>query len=121
MAVREKKKFNVVDAMSMIVNGDNSDLSELSSDEEDNDEGDLYQPKRRSLEVSESKLGRKPVTPSPHDAVRTDQYGHWPVFRNKGRGRKCKTGYSRVYCSKCNICLCLTSQRNCFLEFHDEL
>ena len=80
-------------------------------------------PKRRSLEVSESKLGRKPVTPSPHDAVRTDQYGHWPVFRNKGRCRKCKTGYSRVYCSKCNICLCLclTSQRNCFLEFHDEL
>ena len=35
MAVREKKKFNVVDAMSMIVNGDNSDLSELSSDEGD--------------------------------------------------------------------------------------
>lgn len=78
-------------------------------------------PKRKSLEVGDSKLGRKPVTPSPNDAVRTDQYGHWPIFQDKGRCRKCKTGYSRVFCSKCKICLCLTSQRNCFLEFHDGL
>ena len=77
--------------------------------------------KRKSLEVGDSKLGRKPVTPSPYDAVRTDQYGHWPIFQDKGRCRKCKTGYSRVFCSKCKICLCLTSQRNCFLEFHDGL
>ena len=47
--------------------------------------------KRKSLEVGDSKLGRKPVTPSPYDAVRTDQYGHWPIFQDKGRCRKCKT------------------------------
>ncbi len=54
-------------------------------------------PKRKSLEVGNSKQARKPVTPSPNDAIRTDQYGHWPIFQDKGQCRKCKTGYSRVY------------------------
>lgn len=78
-------------------------------------------PKRKSVEVvCDSKLGRKPVTPCPNNSIRTDQFGHWPVFKEgeKGRCRKCKTGYSRVFCCKCHVCLCLTSQRNCFMEYH---
>jgi hypothetical protein len=78
--------------------------------------------KRKSIEVAcNSKPGRKPVTPSPDEVIRTDQFGHWPVYREKGRCRMCKTGYSKVHCSKCKVCICLTGQRNCFIDFHNGL
>jgi len=51
--------------------------------------------------------------------VRYDNISHWPEFReNKNKCRYCKTGTGRVYCRKCNLCLCLSNARNCFYEFH---
>ena len=49
IAARDKKKFNVVEAMSMIVLSDSSDLPELKSNE---DEDDLYQPKARNFKTN---------------------------------------------------------------------
>ena len=44
--------YKVFLAMSMIISGDNSDLSELSSDEDD--ENDLFQPEEPNLEDNDS-------------------------------------------------------------------
>ena len=55
----------------------------------------------------------------PHSDIRLDCVAYWPEFRKEKR--KCryyKTGQSRVYCMKCNICLCLSGTRNCFVEHH---
>ena len=65
------------------------------------------------------KKGRNPVTALPTEDARFDQFCHWPEYKEqKNRCRLCKTGYSRVYCEKCQLCLCMTSNRNCFKEFH---
>ena len=57
--------------------------------------------------------------PMPSPDARFDQLGHWPEFRpNKNRCRSCKTSIGRVYCMKCNLCLCLSNTKNCFYEFH---
>ena len=78
-------------------------------------------PKRRSLEMDETpKAGRKPFSPAPGFMTKKDQTGHWPEIRSKqkGRCRHCPSGYSRTFCKKCDVCLCLTGQRNCFFDFH---
>lgn len=78
-------------------------------------------PKRRSVEAhpETSKRGRSPVIALPTKDSRYDECYHWPEYREqKNRCRLCKTGYSRVYCEKCQLCLCLTSNRNCFKDFH---
>lgn len=63
--------------------------------------------------------GRKPVQPEPTSCSRLDQVGHWPVPEKKrGRCRHCKTGYSQIFCSKCQVCLCLKSNSNCFIGYH---
>jgi hypothetical protein len=59
------------------------------------------------------RLGTIPVAD-----VRLDNLGHWPVPAQKGRCKKCKKGYSRILCQKCKVALCLTANKNCFLEFH---
>ena len=56
----------------------------------------------------------------PDSDVRLDCVAHWPEFRKEKRKcRYCKTGQSqsRVYCMKCDICLCLSATRNCFVEY----
>ncbi len=78
--------------------------------------------KRKSNEVQErvSKVGRKPTTPLPCNDSRYDQFGHWPKPSkdSRSRCRYCEDGYSKIYCSKCNICLCLREGKNCFAEYH---
>lgn len=79
---------------------------------------------RPSLEEAEirakaEKRGRKPDTPLPAKAIRLDTTHHWPEYKEtKSRCRHCKTGFSRVYCDKCTVCLCLSNARNCFRDFH---
>ena len=54
----------------------------------------------------------------PVSDIRYDGIHHWPEFWEKKLNcRLCKTGNSRVYWKKCNICLCLSNTRNCFYEF----
>lgn len=37
---------------------------------------------------------------------------------NRCRNELCRKGKSRVRCMRCNMFLCLTKDRNCYLEFH---
>ena len=83
-------------------------------------------PSKRSLDQSDvttpslKRLAKVP-TPIPATDVRYDNVGHWPECRDdKRKCRLCKTGQSRVFCSKCDICLCLSNARNCFLDFHSK-
>lgn len=65
------------------------------------------------------KRGRKPVAALPTRDVRHDNIHHWPEHsEKKSRCRLCKTGYSRIYCDKCNVHLCLNKTNNCFKDFH---
>lgn len=64
---------------------------------------------------------KRPVNPTPIDDIRYDNLGHWPQHLNpKKRCRECKTAYSRVGCIKCQIALCLTKDKNCFMLFHNK-
>lgn len=76
----------------------------------------------RELEVQlESKRRRGSSAHVPSLNIRTDNVGHWPVFKeHKGR---CKipncTGIPKVSCSKCGVYLCFVPNRNCFYRFHN--
>ena len=75
-------------------------------------------PKRKSLEDVTERKGRCVVTPTPSNCSRTDETGHWPVFRDKkSKCRFCKKDI-RTSCMKCTVYLCFTSERNCFYGFH---
>ena len=68
------------------------------------------------------KRKRGPVKPLPLKEVRTDNTGHWPNY-SQIRGR-CKLpgckGNILTKCTKCDVHLCLTPQKNCFMKFHVE-
>ena len=80
--------------------------------------------KRRSSEEagpsSGVKVGRKPSTPLPSNDTRYDQLGHWPnpTKDNRSRCRFCKDGFSKIFCSKCKVYLCLREGKNCFVDYH---
>ena len=81
-------------------------------------------PAKRSLSLDNEvtpKRGRVPKSALPDPDSRFDLVGHWPEYRaEKNKCRSCKVGYSRVYCEKCQLCLCLTSRKNCFRDFHNK-
>ncbi|MEQ2301142.1 hypothetical protein AMECASPLE_032923, partial [Ameca splendens] len=61
------------------------------------------------------------VTPVPHVSVCTCSAAHLPEMADLKnlmhcRGQGCP-GKSRVWCTKCNVFLCLQNQRNSFAEF----
>ena len=35
-----------------------------------------------------------------------------------GSANYARRGQSRVYCLKCQVCLCLSNERNCFFVYH---
>ena len=68
-----------------------------------------------SNEGSSAKVGCKPTTPLPSKDPQYDQVGHWPKPTNDhSRCRFCKNGFSKIFCSKCNICLCLREGKTVF-------
>ena len=73
--------------------------------------------KRKSTD--EPKQPRKAtLVATPCTDVRHDQMAHWPIpVSDKKRCRLCQA-YSRMTCSKCKVHLCLITDRNCFLTFH---
>lgn len=76
---------------------------------------------RRSDGIDTPLVKRKRPTDIPVADTRYDQVGHWPEFREKkNKCRECKTGTGRVYCKKCDLCLCLSNSRNCFWDFHNK-
>ena len=53
------------------------------------------------------------------DDVRYDFVGHWPAHtQKKQRCKLCIKTYSRVKCVKCEKALCLTKDKNFFMEHH---
>ena len=109
----KKKQFQLLKFVSCIGNALTTVGKEL-------DTQPVGRPSKRSLgDGPPSKRGCKPSVPVPISDIRYDAFNHWPDFReNKNRCRQCKTGYSRVYCTKCNLCLCFTNGKNCFRDFH---
>ena len=64
-------------------------------------------------------LGKKAKTPLPAKVILLDRSHHWREYKDsKNCCWHCKLGFSRVYCDKCNVCLCLSNARNCFRDFH---
>ena len=61
---------------------------------------------------------KRAVVPRPTTDVRYDNIDHWPLHADKGRCRLCPKGWSRMKCSKCQVMLCWTNERNCFFDFH---
>ncbi|KAK3907910.1 Chimeric ERCC6-PGBD3 protein [Frankliniella fusca] len=73
---------------------------------------------RPSLDNSlQKKVIKSPWVPRPSDPLRTDEANHWPVKCTKGRCRYCSNTV-RIKCTKCDTRLCITQDRNCFLQFH---
>lgn len=48
---------------------------------------------------------------------------HWPFFDDKKSRTRCKmpgcSSFTHIFCTKCEIHLCLTSKRNCFYSIHN--
>ena len=50
---------------------------------------------------------------------RRDKVNHMPAYTEKRqRCKQGKIGFSYIQCQKCNACLCLKRERNCFNDFH---
>lgn len=58
----------------------------------------------------------------PMNEIRYDAVNHWPELDGKKTGTRCKNEdckqKSHFYCSKCEVHLCLTKDRNCFKKYH---
>lgn len=55
------------------------------------------------------------------DDIRFDNVGHFPAYNEKrSRCRQCKNknSSSRIKCIKCNVGLCISDKKDCFLEYH---
>ena len=61
---------------------------------------------------------KRPVVAVAGDQVRYDNVGHLPTHQEpKQRCRICHS-YVRMKCMKCNCHLCITKDKNCFVDYH---
>ncbi|KAF3833215.1 hypothetical protein F7725_026880 [Dissostichus mawsoni] len=44
--------------------------------------------------------------------------GTFPVKTKRGRCRHCSKGYTNTQCTKCDVRLCFSDNRNCFWDYH---
>lgn len=84
-----------------------SAVTRISSSQSTSDDEDRpVQPKKRSA-----------LTPAGR-AARYDNVGHFPARSEpKQRCRLCHS-YVRMKCIKCGVHLCITKDKNCFIEYH---
>ena len=62
---------------------------------------------------------KRNYTCRPPDSTRLDGQGHFPAWiESKQRCRVCVQAHSKVKCVKCEVSLCFTPNRNCFLTYH---
>lgn len=68
----------------------------------------------------QEKKKRSQTQPIPQFDVRTDKIAHFPIEKNeRQRCKKPLCGLKTYfYCTKCNIYLCISKKRNCFVDFH---
>ena len=63
---------------------------------------------KRRANGSIGENSRKKSTSSPIVEIRFDSTSHWPECKSAKRKCKlCKAGQSRIYCLKCQVCLCI--------------
>lgn len=72
-----------------------------------------------AAQFAKKKKSSPATKPIPAEGVRTDGYHHYPVVTTRGRCKNpdCKSA-PVFYCQKCKVHLCITKDKNCFVEFH---
>ena len=62
-----------------------------------------------------------PCNDPPTD-VRLDRYGHFPIYIETRKACKLPSCNKRSYiaCSKCQVHLCLSKERNCYKVYHTQ-
>ncbi|XP_037778669.1 piggyBac transposable element-derived protein 3-like [Penaeus monodon] len=72
-----------------------------------------------AAQFAKKKKSSPATKPIPAEGVRTDGYHHYPVVTTRGRCKNpdCKSA-PVLYCQKCKVHLCITKDKNCFVEFH---
>ena len=67
------------------------------------------------------KMARESASSVPK-LLKYDGFDHWPMFVSAVNNTRCKneqcSGKTYWKCSKCNVHLCLHSNRNCFTQYH---
>lgn len=56
--------------------------------------------------------------PRPKDGRRQDKLDQFPIFRDKGRCRHCKSGQTHVLFRKCHVRLYLVPTSKCVVDFY---
>ena len=68
-----------------------------------------------------SSAKRLRYTPMPSQHRRSSGH-HWPQMTTASFSSRCRnpgcSARSKVQCLQCKVNLCLTAERNCFVEFH---
>jgi hypothetical protein len=65
--------------------------------------------------------GKPPPAVIPSKIKRTSAAKHMPSCQDKqSRCRHCHYNRSRTKCTTCNLFLCLTKTRNCYMQFHQK-
>ncbi|KAL3203983.1 hypothetical protein MRX96_011870 [Rhipicephalus microplus] len=88
-------------------------------------------PKRKRLESNNENVQPNHSTERSPGAAkipgvdkRLDSYDHWPSVDSLSSARCCRlagcTSRTRTRCEKCNVYLCLSSDKNCFKVFHTQ-
>jgi len=68
--------------------------------------------------VTEQPKKRASAQHDPSEVIRKDTTGHLPEHAEpKQRCRVCHS-YVRMKCVKCKVYLCVTKDRNCYIEYH---
>lgn len=90
----------------------NAEVNSTSENDDDNEENEP--PKKRICERSSN----VPIV------LRYDGFNHWPIFVSAINNTRCKNekcnGKTYWKCGKCNVHLCLNSNRNCFRQYHTQ-
>ena len=92
-----------------------SKLGEVSSPSEDDDSDEENEPPMKKICERSSNVPK---------VLRYDGFNHWPVFVSPINNTRCKNekcnGKTYWKCDKCNVHLCLNSNRNCFRQYHTQ-
>lgn len=87
----------------------------------------LCTPKRKFTQLIEEEQEEPIITntrcsPLPGSSKRLDGSGHWPVVDKLKTARACRfqqcNSRTRTRCEKCDVYLCLSSEKDCFKKFH---
>ena len=86
----------------------------------------MYEEADTSAETPQASTSRKrKYVPQPPLQLRTAMAGHLPMIAESGDNRcrlpGCKGKKARVYCSTCNMHLCLVVGRNCYKQYHENV